>query len=631
MAAHAIKPVLDTLADIEAFERVPLQQRFPAQNALQLIEQSAAAYGDDPALDFLLTGRRDEIPQTLSFRDLANLTRQTANLLSSLGLQGDQSVSILLPMLPQSHPLILGSQVAGLANPVNPLLEPAHIAEIMQAADAHIIACLAPSPHSDLWQKLVSLLPSLPKVHTVLAVHQPGLTDPAAPLEIQGSRVKVIDYNTALAKQPADRLVQTRDLGANTLAACFHTGGTTGKPKIAQLTHGNMAYLGQLAQVLNSHLGRQTALCGLPLFHIFGVIILGIGAFSSGNRIVLLTPAGFRNPEVIKNLWHHVARFKAFSFSAVPTVLTALAQIPTGDDDISCLNRISSGAAPLSPAFEKRFEEQFKVMITNGYGMTETTSLITRPPETQPPGSVGLRLPYSQVRIARLDGTHVISDCAAGETGVVLVKGPQVFAGYKADSDNRQAWIENEWFNTGDLGYLDENGFLYLTGRAKDLIIRSGHNIDPELIEEPLNRHPDVLSAIAVGMPDPYAGELPMAYVVARPGSAVTVEQLLAWCEAEVSERAAIPKRIELIASMPMTAVGKIFRPVLREQISTKVLTEHLAAQGIDAQVSCKADNKLGMTATVTVTAGTGQNRSELAERIAGLLSPYNIVVSISC
>lgn len=618
----AIKPVLDTVADIEAFERTPLHQQFPASTALELIERSAELYGDDPALDFLLTGRRDEIPQTLSFRDLADLTRQTANLLSSLGLKGNEAVSILLPMLPQSHPLILGSQVAGLANPINPLLEAGHIAEIIQAADARIIACLAPSPHSDLWQKLLQVLPSLPDVHTILAVHQPGLTTPDASLEIPGSTVKVIDFNSAQAKQVADRLTHPRSITSDTLAACFHTGGTTGKPKIAQLTHGNMAYLGQLARVLNVHLGRQTALCGLPLFHIFGVIILGIGAFSSGNRIVLLTPSGFRNPEVIKNLWHHVSRFRANSFAAVPTVLTALAQIPVGDEDISSLTRINSGAAPLSPAFEQRFEERYQVMVTNGYGMTETTSLITRPPEVQPPGSVGLRLPYSQVRIAKLEGTRVSEDCATGQSGVVLVKGPQIFAGYKAANDNAQAWVDDGWFNTGDLGYLDNDGFLYLTGRAKDLIIRSGHNIDPEIIEEPLNRHPDVLSAIAVGMPDPYAGELPMVFVVLRPGAAVTTAELLSYCETEVSERAAIPKRIEIIATMPMTAVGKIFRPLLREQISASVLREHLQQQGITAQISCKADNKLGMTASIQLS--EKQDQAKASE----LLSSYNIVVS---
>jgi fatty-acyl-CoA synthase len=624
MPVNETKPVLDTVADIEAFESIPMAQRFPATDALELIEKSAELYGDDPAIEFLLTGRRDESPQTISFKTLANQTRQTANLLSSLGLLGNEAVSILLPILPQSHPLILGSQIAGLANPINPLLEPAHISEIMQATDARIIACLAPSAHSDLWQKLIKILPELPNVHTVLAVHQAGLTDASASLELPIPNVKVIDFNAAQSAQIADRLVNPRAITADTLAACFHTGGTTGKPKIAQLTHGNMAYLGQLARVLNSHIGRQTALCGLPLFHIYGVIILGIGAFSSGNRVVLMTPSGFRNPEVIKNLWHHVARFKAKSFAAVPTVLTALAQIPVGDEDISCLKRINSGAAPLSPAFEQRFEERYNLIVTNGYGMTETTSLISRAPDTQPPGSVGLRLPYSRIRIVTLGADQVATDCALGQSGVVLVKGPQIFAGYKAANDNAQAWIDGEWFNTGDLGYLDDDGFLYLTGRAKDLIIRGGHNIDPEIIEEPLNRHPNVLSAIAVGMPDPYAGELPMAFVVLQPGANTTAAELLSYCEAEVSERAAIPKRIEIISAMPITAVGKIFKPVLREQISAAVLSEHLAKEGISAQITCKADNKTGLTASVKLGDSTQKEATE------ELLSAYNVIVDMS-
>jgi fatty-acyl-CoA synthase len=617
-----MKPVLDTLADVESFEKKPLQEQFPATNAFQLIEFSASKYGEDPAIEFLLTGRRDEVPQTLSFQGLANLTRQTANLLHGLGLQADQAVSIILPMLPQSHPLILGSQLAGIANPINPLLEPAHIAEIIQAADARIIACLAPSAHSDLWQKLVQILPDLPRVHTILAIHQPGLTDPAADLSLPGRNV--IDFNQAVAAQPQDRLIAQRNIDPQSIAACFHTGGTTGKPKIAQLTHANMAYLGQLSTVLSSHLGRQTALCGLPLFHIFGVIILGIGAFSAGNRVVLLTPSGFRNPEVIKNLWHHVARFKAFSFAAVPTLLTALTQIPVGDEDISCLNRINSGAAPLSSAFQQRFEETYHVMVTNGYGMTETTSLITRPPEVQPPGSVGIRLPYSQVRIARLQDNTVAKDCPVGESGSVLVKGPQVFAGYKAESDNAQAWVDDGWFNTGDLGYMDADGFLYLTGRSKDLIIRSGHNIDPEVIEEPLNRHPDVVSAIAIGMPNPYAGELPMAFVVPRPGSNIQPAQLLSYCKEHVSERAAIPKRIEFIDMMPVTAVGKIFRPALREKITATIVQEHLKWEGIAANVTARMDNKKGMSATIALLDISQREEAE------NLMAAYNIAISFT-
>ena len=616
------QPLLDTLADIQNFEQRPLSERFPATNALQLIEQSAASFGDDPVIDFLLTGQRGETPQTLSFNDLLSQTRQVANLLSSLGLKGDEAVSIILPTLPQSHPLILGSQVAGIANPINPLLDPGHIAEIIQSSGATIVACLAPSPHSDLWQKLQGILKDIPQVHTVLAVHQHGLTDSQADISLPG--VVSVDFNQSLTEQPGDHLTHARELRKDTIAACFHTGGTTGKPKIAQLTHGNMAFLGQVARSINHHLGRQTVLCGLPLFHIFGVIILGIGAFSAGNRIVLLTPSGFRNPEVIKNLWHHVARFKANSFSAVPTVLTALSQIPVGDEDISSLRRINSGAAPLSPAFEKRFEDTYNIIVTNGYGMTETTSLISRPPDTQPVGSVGLRLPYSRIRIAHLDGTTVTKDCNTGESGVILVKGPQVFAGYKSAIDNATAWVEQEWFNTGDLGYVDDDGYLYLTGRAKDLIIRSGHNIDPELIEEPLNRHPDVISATAVGMPDPYAGELPMAFVVTRPGSSVTTEELLSYCETHVSERAAIPKRLELIDAMPVTAVGKIFRPALRQKITALVLVEHLASEGIKARAEAIIDSKKGMTATVWL---DDDSQREVAGRA---LEAFNVAVNFA-
>lgn len=604
--------LLDTLEDIKKFEQTPLSERFPLQNTLEVIENNASRYGDDPALEFLLTGKRDEKPLTISFNELANKTRQTANLLTSLGLKEDEALSIMLPTLPQSHPLILGAQCAAIANPVNPLLDSEHLAEIMTAANARIIACLAPSPHSDLWQKMLSVLPKLPNIQAVLMVHVPGLTDPDAANDLP-EHIKALDYNQAISQQPAKQLISQRQIHADTLAAFFHTGGTTGRPKIAQLTHGNMAFLGQLAESLNHHLKRQTVLCGLPLFHIFGVIILGIGAFSAGNRVVLLTPSGFRNPEVIKNFWHHVARFKAGTVSLVPTVLSALTQIPVGDEDISSLQRLSSGAAPLSPSLAKRVADDIGVAVTNGYGMTETTSLISRAPDKQPPGSSGLRLPYSQIRIAHIEGNRVTHDCGLGESGVVLVKGPQVFAGYREKVDNEGAWIDGDWFNTGDLGYLEASGYLFLTGRAKDLIIRGGHNIDPETIEEPLNRHPALLSSVAIGMPDPYAGELPMAFVVLKPGASATADELLAYAQEEIHERAAIPKRVVFLDEIPTTAVGKIFRPAMRQQITATVVQEALQAAGINAKVSARVDSKLGMTVTVQLNDKTQQQLAESA------------------
>jgi len=615
----AAAPLIDTIADIEAFEKLPLQSRFPFTNSYELIMDSARRFGDQPALEFLLNGEADEAAQTISFKQLAADVTRTANLLHSIGINSDDAVSIILPILPQSHPVIWGAQACGIANPINPMLEAEHIAEIINAAEAKVIICLAPSDHSDLWSKLQEIISHTSTVHTVLAVRQMGLTNDEA-LELPGDQVKVLDYNRAIAEQVATELLHQRSLDSDRIAAFFHTGGTTGRPKIAQLTHGNMAFLGQLMQVYTAHQERQTVICGLPLFHIYGVVIQGIAAFSVGYRVVLLTPGGFRSVVAIKNFWHHVARFRVKSFSTVPTVLTVLAQIPVGDADISSLTNINSGAAPLSPAFEQTFEKKYKVEISNGYGMTETTALISRAPEQQPVGSVGMRVPYSRIRIVQLQGTCVIKDCADGEGGVILVKGPQVFQGYKAEADNASAWIEDGWFNTGDLGYMDADGFLYISGRAKDLIIRSGHNIDPELIEEPLNAHPAVASSIAIGMPDPFAGELPMAFVVLLPGSVCTSSELREYSKQVISERAAIPKRIEIIDAMPLTAVGKIFRPTLRQRITETVLKEHMAFKGIEAEISTAFDKKRGLIAQIKLTDSAQRSAAE------ELLAPYTLI-----
>lgn len=594
-AEQTQKPLLENMDAIRAFEQTPLAERFPINSAYELIQQSAERFGDMPALEFLLTGSRDETAVTVTYQQLAEAVTRTANLFHQLGLAPDEAVSILLPTLPQSHSIILGAQTAGIANPINPLLEAGQIADIVKAAASRIIVCLAPSDHSDIHDKVAEVLKHTDTVHTVLLVHQHGLTRNDGLGDSNFSTVDVKHFDNEVAGQAHDQLLSERSIDPTSLAAYFHTGGTTGRPKIACLTHANMAFMGQIMQVLTAHLGRQTVICGLPLFHIFGVVIQGIAAFSAGYRIILLTPSGFRNPQGMQNIWHHVERFRVNSFSAVPTVLAGLSKIPVGDADISSLERINSGAAPLSPSFEKNFEQSYKLEVTNGYGMTETTSLIARPPEEQPPGSVGLRLPFSRIRIAELSDDQVSRDCETGESGVVLVRGPQVFSGYKAESDNRNAFVDGDWFNTGDLGYLDADGFLYLTGRAKDLIIRSGHNIDPATIEEVLTSHPDVITAIAVGQPDPYAGELPMAFVVPVNDSHCDADTLIEYCREQLSERAAIPKRIEFIDTMPLTAVGKIFRPALRERITGTILNEQLQKEDINASVEVRRDNKLGL------------------------------------
>lgn len=616
------EPIMETIADVEAFEKTPLHEQFPCTDSYQLIQDSATRFGEDTALEFLLQGLPDEPATSISFAQLGRQITRTANLLNKLGVTEHDAVSIILPILPHTHYALWGSQAAGIANPINPMLEAAHIAEIVCAANSRVVICLARSQHSDINEKVRSAVANCASVTAILEVNIAGLCE-ADSNDYSNDKVEVLEFDAAISTMRADSLDSKRQFSADQIAALFHTGGTTGRPKLAQLSHGNMAFLGQLMQVYTAHMERHTALCGLPLFHIYGCVVQGIAAFAVGYRIVLMTPSGFRAPQAMKNFWNLIERFKVKQFSAVPTVLMALADIPVGKADISSLTNVNSGAAPLSSPFKVSFEKSFQVEISNGYGMTETTALISRAPENQPPRSVGMRVPYSQIRIAHVDGTTVNKDCLLGESGVILVKGPQIFKGYKDETDNASAWIEDGWFNTGDIGYMDADGFLYLSGRAKDLIIRGGHNIDPELIEEPLNAHADVVTSIALGLPDPYAGELPMAYVVKVAGSDVTQDSLIEHCKNAIPERAAVPKRIEFIDAMPLTAVGKIFKPSLRQKISEQVVRELLAKQKIQASISSEMEKKRGLVLGISV-----DDKTKIAE-VRKLLEGYTFTSEI--
>ena len=617
------EPVMETIEDVEEFERTPREQQFPYSDSYHLISDSASRFGDDIALEFLLQGLVDEPSQSVSFAELSAQITRTANTLHGLGIGPEDAVSIVLPVLPQTHFATWGAQAAGIANPINPMLDADHLGEIMSAAGARAVICLGPSPHSDIWDKVLIAAKNSGSVKTILCVNIPGLCTEKPDSEIPDG-LEILDFDTSIARHDGNSLDSQRQFDGDQIAAYFHTGGTTGRPKLAQLTHGNMAFLGQLMQIYTAHLERHTVLCGLPLFHIYGCIIQGIAAFSVGYRIVLMTPSGFRSPQAMKNFWHHIERFQIQSFAAVPTVLVALADIPVGDADISCLTTINSGAAPLPHAFELSFEEKFEVEIGNGYGMTETTALISRAPLVQPPGSVGMRIPYSQIRIVHMEGNQPSKDCDLGESGVIMVRGPQVFKGYKSAIDNANVWIEDDWFNTGDLGYLDAEGYLYLSGRAKDLIIRGGHNIDPETIEEPLNAHPEVAVAIAVGLPDPYTGELPMAFVVKTADSKISEDELLDFCKQEISERTAVPKRIIFVEAMPLTVIGKVFRPLLRQMISETIISEHLLSESISATVSSEIEKKRGLILKIVVDDKGG------IETANELLSGYTFTVEVS-
>jgi fatty-acyl-CoA synthase len=292
-------------------------------------------------------------------------------------------------------------------------------------------------------------------------------------------------------------------------------------------------------------------------------------SFAAGSEVVIPTTALFRNREVLSNYWRLVEHHRATVVSAVPTILAALIDIPVAAADISSLRYCRTGAAPISPDMATRFETLFGLHVHESLGMTEMAgiSTITPPGVNAPAGCVGFRLPHTQLRIVALDehGKATEHEMPRGAQGMVTFKSPNLFSGFLDPQDNVHAFTAEGWLATGDLGWLDDQGRLHLSGRSKDLIIRGGHNIDPKVIEDAMAAHPAVQHCAAVGAPDAYAGELPVVFVTLTPGAVASEAELLEFVRSRVDEPPARPKSVTVLKTMPMTLVGKIYKPELRQ------------------------------------------------------------------
>ena len=338
-----------------------------------------------------------------------------------------------------------------------------------------------------------------------------------------------------------------------------------------------------------------------------------------GDHVVIGTPDGYRGKGLIARFWDIVAHYRVSMFSGVPTIYAALLETPVGDADISSLQFAICGAAPMPASLIGAFEARTGVKILEGYGLTEgaCVSSVNPPDGDRKAGSIGLRIPYQQMRAVMLDSDgRFLRMAAVEEIGVIAIQGPNVFSGYFDPRHNETLWIDidgERWLNTGDLGRQDADGYFWLAGRKKELIIRGGHNIDPKCIEDALHKHPAIALAAAIGSPDAYAGEMPVAYVQLRPGASVTEEELLEFAARIIPERAAIPKRIKISDALPMTAVGKIFKPALKFREIKEVLNEALRCHGIDGSVDVVEDKIHGTKVMVRLPAAAAHDAARRA------------------
>lgn len=625
-------PLIRTLQDIQQIESTPLSERGLPASTFELIRRTAQASPDAPALSFILQGTAEETALRLNYAELLGKITQTANAFHRLGLRPGKAVSFLLPNLPQTHYTIWGGEAAGIVNAINPLLDPEHIAELIHASSSELLVTLAPFPGTDLWSKVEALRDQLPELRAILCVDMANLLPEPQRNAVRAQRGPlpdgVLDFDETIAVCPADQLESGRVIAADDIASYFHTGGTTGTPKLAPHSHGNEVAMAYSMNLVTRFGVGDVTLCGLPLFHVNGVVVTGLTAFIGGAEVLLATPQGYRNTTLIGNFWKVIERHRVSFFSGVPTIYAGLLQVPSEGHDLSSLKYALCGAAPMPVELIRQFEAKTGLTLIEGYGLTEGTcgSCANPPDGERRPGSIGLPMPYCEVRIKVLDEQgRYVRDAAPNEIGNLCIRGATVFMGYLQAGKNAGIWVDGDWFNTGDLGRVDADGYIWLTGRSKDLIIRGGHNIDPQMIEEALHKHPAVALAAAVGKPDEKAGELPVVYVQLKPGSQASEAELLEHAAAHIPERAAIPKNAWIIDAIPLTAVGKTFKPALRFDAIARVYQAAVSELEPAARVEVLSDDKAGQLAHIHLPNQDQALAEAIAERLAGYAVGHSI------
>ncbi|MDG4649685.1 acyl-CoA synthetase [Roseibacterium sp. SDUM158017] len=596
----------DDVAALEAEH--PWPESRGATTLYELLGDTARRHGARNALSFqMFSGPKDKA-ETLTWSEMHARVTQAANMFRALGVKETDTVAMVLPNCTEAAVTILGGAVAGVVNPINPLLEPEQIAAILRETDAKVVVTLKEFPRSDVAGKMAEAVRNAPGVQVVIEVdllrYMTGIRKLIVPFirprNPTGHKAKVVDWQAEAARHPRDRL--TFEAGTtDRVAAFFHTGGTTGMPKVAQHTYSGMIYNGWIGHtILFSE--NDNVICPLPLFHVFACHVILMAMVTSGGHIILPTPQGYRGEGVFDNFWKLVERWGVTFIITVPTAIAAMMQRPV-DADVSSVKTAFSGSAPLPVELFNRFERATGVTLIEGYGLTEATCLVSCNPVDgeKKIGSVGIPFPHCRVRILKQTPEGVI-DCETDEVGEICVDNPGVLEGatYTEQRKNVDLYHFGRFLRTGDLGRIDADGYLWITGRAKDLIIRGGHNIDPAEIEEALAGHPAVAIAGAIGQPDAFAGELPCVYVELVDGAHVEVEELMDWCREHVHERAAVPKHLEILPEMPTTAVGKVFKPALRKLAITRVYDTALAEAGVPARVAeVREDRRLGLVAVI--------------------------------
>ncbi len=490
-------------------------------NLAALGEENVQKYGEYVSLVF--EGRE------LTNVDQQHAANRLANAFRRRGIGAGDRIVVLLPNCPevvQAYAAIL--ELGAVIVPVIFLLSPDEVRHILADSGARAVIT---SP--ELYGKIEGWAGDVVIVHG----------------EVSGT----LGYAELIAREPdAFTMVDRAD---NDLAVILYTSGTTGHPKGVALSHTNLASNARASASINELDRHEWSLTVLPLSHSYGLTVMNSGNIL-GTKSVLLR---WFNPELVLDT---IQKYRVQAMAGVPTMWVYLLNFPGGERfDTSSMRIWGSGAAPLPVEIVAPFEKKFGGRLLEGYGLTEASPVVSahRYSGARKLGSVGPPIPGVEVRIVDDDDR----DVPLGDAGEVCVRGPNVMLGYYGLPDETARTLRNGWLHTGDMGRLDEDGFLYIVERKKDLIIRGGFNVYPREVEEVLYAHPQIAEAAVVGMPDPLMGEDVLAYVVPRNDATLTEESVIAFCQERLA-KFKCPKRVRFLEVLPKSPIGKILRKELR-------------------------------------------------------------------
>jgi long-chain acyl-CoA synthetase len=528
----------------------------------EMLERSAAAYPEAAAIVFLGT--------RMTYRQLKEEVDRLATALAALGVAPGTRVAIHLPNLPQTvigyyATLALGAQVVM----TNPLYVEREIEHQWGDADCRV----AITADFLFAHRLRHIRNRLPVRHYVVASIPEYLRFPLkqlAPLKLRRMKPPTIARVTPGSDVHLFRpLVRDTEpappkvtIALDDVAALQYTGGTTGISKGAMLTHRNLSCnVQQIIAWLHCPHGTETVLSALPLFHVFGMTVcMNFPVGAAATMVLHPNPRDF--PALVKS----VIKDHITLFMGVPAMFAAINDHPDIErKNIGSVKSCFSGSAPLPVAVLERFEKLTGSRIVEGFGLTETSPVTHCQPleGIRKAGSIGVPMSDTDCKVVDLEtGTR---EMPPGEPGELLIKGPQVMAGYWNMPEETAAVLKDGWLSTGDIATIDKDGYHWIVGRKKDMIVAAGYNVYPDEVDGVLMKHPAVLEAATIGVPDEKRGETVKSFVVLKPGEKATAEQIVAYCRANLAAYK-VPRTIEFRDSLPKSGILKILRRELREQ-----------------------------------------------------------------